>query len=466
MFRFAGYICSLALCAMLPLQVFAQEFIGLRTDNYAGSYGMLLNPAMPITGKLPWDVNFVGLGINEDNNYIKIPDPMLRYVTTADSITNVEYYNPLQIYGHGNMLLQLPSAFFKVGDYAVGMFSAARTAGYFLSEKRPEGIIGLNDLPLFTELEMPAFNAGALVWTEVGLNGEMTLESNALFALHLGVNLKYLMGFEALGFENNELFTFVKDTVNFNISSFNTEFDYTRNLGSNLLYDPDNYALNGSGFGIDVGAYYVIHKKSKFTYSKKLNYTWKFGAALLDMGAIKFKRNAGSYHLVDTLSFTVANMVLDSIDDIDEFNRTGSKTIYDNVDASQDFSDFTMYLPAALLLTVDKTIGNDFYVQAMIVRRFPRFGTNLIARSNVFALTPRYERRKFGMFLPMQLYEDKEFRIGTAIRWHFITIGSDNLRTWTNPGDYASIDFYVGVKLTPYWLVPETKRKFLECLKW
>ena len=64
----------------------AQEFNGLRTDNYAGSYGMLLNPAMPITGKIPWDVNFVAFGVNEDNNYIKISDPVFKYVTTSDSI--------------------------------------------------------------------------------------------------------------------------------------------------------------------------------------------------------------------------------------------------------------------------------------------------------------------------------------------------------------------------------------------
>ncbi|HMZ90424.1 MAG TPA: hypothetical protein PLM90_13385, partial [Chitinophagales bacterium] len=89
----------------------AQEFNGLRTDNYAGSYGMLLNPAMPITGKIPWDVNFVALGVNEDNNYIKISDPVFKYVTTSDSILDVEYYNPTQIRGHGNVLLQLPSAF-------------------------------------------------------------------------------------------------------------------------------------------------------------------------------------------------------------------------------------------------------------------------------------------------------------------------------------------------------------------
>ena len=125
-----------------------------------------------------------------------------------------------------------------------------------------------------------------------------------------------------------------------------------------------------------------------------------------------------------------------------------------------------MFLPAALMLSVDKPLGNDFFVQAMIVRRFPRFGTNLIARSNIVAVTPRYERRKIGLFMPMQLYEDKEFRIGGAVRFFFLTVGTDNFRSWTNPEDYASIDFYVGVKLTPYWLVPETKKKFIECLKW
>ncbi len=466
MIRHMTCIFCLAIAVFLHSLSHAQEFSGLRTDNYAGSNGMLLNPASPITSRLPWDVNLLAIGINEDNNYINIPDPMLRYVRTSDSITDVQYYNPQKVYGHGNLLMQLPSAFIRVEDYAFGMFTTFRAAGYAQSEKQPGGVIGIKGLPLYVEHTMPAFNAGILVWSEIGLNGEMTLESNSLFSIHLGANLKFLMGFEALGFENNEDLVFLKDTVNYNLASFDTEFDYTKNLGSNLLYDPANYALNGKGVGLDVGGYYIIHKKSKFTYSKKLGYTWKFGASLLDMGYIKFTSNAGSYHLQDSLPFAVANIVLDSIDDIDEFNRTGSKTIYDDVDFSKDLSSFSMFLPAALLLTVDKPLGNDFFVQAMIVRRFPRFGTNLIARSNIFAITPRYERRKFGMFMPMQLYEDKEFRIGAAVRWHFVTVGCDNFRSWTNPEDYASIDFYVGVKLTPYWLVPETKKKFLECLKW
>ena len=443
-----------------------QEFIGLRTDNYSGSNGMLLNPATPIAGKLPWDVNMMAFGVNEDNNYLKIDDPLLKYVSTSDSIIDVDFYNPHKLYGHGNVLLQLPSAFVKFDDFAVGTFFTARTAGYALSTKDTMAVSGVLNVPIDSVLYMPQFNAAALIWGEVGVNGEFTFESNSIYALHLGANLKYLTGFEAVSFRNNDPFNYVKDTVNTTTPYFDADFDYTRNLGSNLLYDPNNYALNGSGFGIDIGGYFVLHKKSKFKYSKKLDYTWKFGASLVDLGVIKFKSNSGSYHLLQEEPLVVANLVLDSIGDIDEFNRTGSRIIYDNSDASKDASTFSMFLPAALVLTADKPLPHNFYVQAMIVRRIPNFETNLIARSNLFALTPRYEGRKLGFTLPMALYEDKEFRIGAAARILFLTVGSDNLRTWFHEEDYASIDFYVGVKLTPYWLVPDTKKRYLECLKW
>ncbi len=443
----------------------AQEFIGLRTDNYSGSNGMLLNPATPLAGKLPWDVNLIAFGISEDNNYISIPSPALKFIQTSDSIIDVDYFNPEKIYGHGHVLTQLPSAFVQIDDYAVGMFFTARSAGYFLADKHPPSTTGLKGIPLYTTTDMPAFRSGILIWSEMGLNGEMTLERNSVFSLHMGINLKYMMGFEALAFENNSLFTFTKDTVNMTISHFDTDFDYTRNLGSNLLYDPGNYAINGKGTGLDVGMFYELHKRSKFNYSKNLNYTWKFGAAIVDLGYIKFTDNSGTYHLEETETFTVANIVLDSIDDIDEFNRTGSRLIYDLSSASQDGSDFTMWMPSAFVLSADKNLNNTYFVNFLFVQRFPHLSTNLIARANTITITPRYEKRDIGFSLPLSLYEYKEFQFGIAARLWFFTIGSDNLLMFLHQKDYSSVDLYAGIKINPYWLVQEHKKKFLACLK-
>ncbi len=446
-------------------RIAAQEFIGLRTDNYSGSNGMLLNPATPIAGKLPWDVNLIAFGVNEDNNYISIPSPTLKYIQTTDSIIDIDYFNPKKIYGHGNVLAQLPSCFVTAGDYAAGMFFTTRSAGYFLADKHPPSTTGLKDIPLYTETDMPPFQAGIMIWSEMGFNGEMTLERNSVFSLHAGFNLKFMMGFEGLAFENNSLFTFTKDTVNMTVSHFDSDFDYTRNLGSNLLYDPGNYAINGKGTGADVGFVYELHQRSKFNYSKNLNYVWKFGIALVDLGFIKFTENAGSYHLEEPDMFLVSNIVLDSIDDIDEFNRTGSRLIYDLSSASQDKSDFTMWMPSAIVMSADKNLNNRYFVNLLFVQRIPHISTNLIARANSISLTPRFEKRDLGFSLPLSLYEYKEFKFGFAARFWFFTIGSDNLLTFMNQKDYSSVDLYAGIKINPYWLVKENKKRFLECLK-
>ncbi len=447
------------------INVRAQEFIGLRTDNYAGSNGMLLNPAMPITGKLPWDINVFALGVYEDNNYISIPENMIKFVTTADSIIDIDYFNPKKIYAHGNVLAQLPSAFFKFDDFAAGIFFTARAAGYALSENEVHGIQGIKDVPLYTNIDMPAFNAGVLVWSEIGLNAEVTLERNSVFAVHLGGNLKYLSGLEALGYENNSEFTYVRDTVNTTATHFDSDFDYTKNLGSNQLYDRSNFGINGSGVGIDVGLMYEVKKRSQFKFSKNLEYIWKFGFSIVDLGIIKYNKNSGTYHLVNEESLIVSNAELDSIDDIDEFNRAGARIIYDLSAAAKDGSSFSMYLPAAFVLSAEKSFNKNIYAQAMIVRRIPRFNTNLIARSNVFSLTPRFETRNVSFCIPMQVYEDREFRIGAAARFMFFTVGSDNLLTFTKQSEYSSINMYVGIKLNPYWLLPENRVKFLDCLK-
>ncbi len=458
------HIQLLLFCTMCKM-VNAQEFIGLRTDNYAGSNGMLLNPAMPITGKLPWDVNIFALGVYEDNNYISIPENMIKYVTTSDSIIDIDYFNPKKIYAHGSVLAQLPSAFLKFDDFAAGIFFTARAAGYALSENEVHGIAGIKDVPLYTNIDMPAFNAGVLVWAEAGLNAEATLERNSVFAVHLGGNIKYLSGLEALGFENNSEFTYVRDTINTTATHFDTEFDYTKNLGSNSLFDKNNFGLNGSGVGLDVGVIYEVKKRSKFKFSKNQEYIWKFGLSIVDLGMIKFTKNSGTYHLVNEESLIVSNAELDSIDDIDEFNRTGARIIYDLSAAAQDGNKFTMYLPAAFVISAEKAFNKNIYAQALIVRRIPHFNTNLIARSNVFALTPRYETKNVSFCIPMQLYEDREFRIGAAARFMFFTVGSDNLLTFIKQSEYSSVNLYVGIKLNPYWLLPENKIKFLDCLK-
>ncbi|MFZ1826059.1 MAG: hypothetical protein WAU21_10675, partial [Chitinophagales bacterium] len=97
----------------------AQEYIGLRMDNYSGSNGMMFNPALPGSGVLPWDVNVLAYGHSIDNNYAFLPQQSIVGLPSANSFAP-SFYNPEVVKAFGNVLVQGPSAFIKRNDFTFG----------------------------------------------------------------------------------------------------------------------------------------------------------------------------------------------------------------------------------------------------------------------------------------------------------------------------------------------------------
>ena len=55
-------------CLLSSPQLYAQEQLGLRLDNYSGANAITLNPAANATCAFGWDVNLIGIGIGGSNN--------------------------------------------------------------------------------------------------------------------------------------------------------------------------------------------------------------------------------------------------------------------------------------------------------------------------------------------------------------------------------------------------------------
>ncbi|MBC8173255.1 MAG: hypothetical protein H7X71_05045 [Chitinophagales bacterium] len=438
-------------------EIFAQEFIGLRTDNYSGSNGMLLNPATPISGSLPWDINIIAGGAAAYNNYVYADNSSVFSLMNNTDSTELLYRDITQAKAHENGFLQLPSAFLKMGDYAFGFFITGRTAGFVQSAQYPPGLNSLHNIADGVETTIPEFDAAVLNWMEIGVNAEMILQNNASGKIYVGANLKYLGGFDGLYFHNTEEFTFVKDSLTTDFTNLNMQYAFTNNLGSSDIMDPSNYAINGWGLGADLGIFYTI--AGDFKKSVYADYDWKLGASLVDIGYIHFKDNAGTYVLTSENVFDMATADLDSISDLVEFNRTGSRTLFDNGSESQTGTVFNVMLPAALTLTADKNFGKGFFANALIVRRLSFINKNMVARANIFAISPRYETRWFGFTVPVSLYEDRDIHAGVAVRLFFLTVGTDNIISWIAPAEFDGSDFYAGIKINPVWLTNIKKSK-------
>ncbi|MFN7821540.1 MAG: hypothetical protein ACK5PO_01085 [Bacteroidota bacterium] len=87
---------------------------------------------------------------------------------------------------------------------------------------------------------------------------------------------------------------------------------------------------------------------------------------------------------------------------------------------------FRVSLPTRLILNFDKKIYGGIYVNTNLSLNFfsdasPRkWRTN---DNNLLAITPRWEKRALGFFLPLQLTQQGHFWLGAAVKLGPLTLG-------------------------------------------
>src|SRR6185503_20544595 len=75
----------------------AQNYLGVRSSNYAGILGASLNPSSLTTSKLSWDVNLISGTIDFDNNFLYIPEDSMTFLgfgNIVDKLKVFDFLNP------------------------------------------------------------------------------------------------------------------------------------------------------------------------------------------------------------------------------------------------------------------------------------------------------------------------------------------------------------------------------------
>jgi hypothetical protein len=66
---------------------------------------------------------------------------------------------------------------------------------------------------------------------------------------------------------------------------------------------------------------------------------------------------------------------------------------------------------------------------------------------NQLSITPRYERKRFEIAIPISFYEQFKPRVGIGVRYGILTIGSDMLSPIFGFTDSYGADFYLGLSI-------------------
>ncbi len=440
--------------------------LGIANSNYSGVMGIGLNPSGMVGSKLYMDYNLVGFNMSFDNNYAYITsddfydllfnrkEPV--YYTSEGEERNFDYYNNDKFKsGYIDLKIIGPGAMVVYGKHAFGLSSSYRTLTSF-NNLPPDVATFLYEAIDYTPQQMKLYQhdkpimAASLSWLEIGLSYSYLFNRQKWEFWSLGITLKPLFGYSGL-------YTSV-DNVDYLIESDssahlrNTSLSY----GYSLPVDYSDNSFDGSfkrgmGFGADIGITYQKTRKGHGNgYFSKLceqaydSYNYKIGFSILDLGYIKFTKNAESINYTDASADWYEPEDTLPSSTIDEINL---KIAHYFGEPSAVKSSLTMYLPTAVSLQYDRWMWNRFYLNATLIYGF-KFGAASVKRPTILSITPRWESAKFEVSLPIAFYEWEPVPlIGFAIRYGGFFVGSDNINPFLKISDFTGMSIYAGLRL-------------------
>lgn len=436
----------LVLFSFLSIGINAQSYRGYHTDNYSGVHGMLSNPALINSNKLKYDINILSADLLLSNSYLGIDFSDLEsFDATNSKEQSANLIFDGQILG--------PSFFFKLNKKsAFGIFTKARfmtnvaDINSDLLNVFTNGVGDLNDdIP---RLDEDGFGIAQNTWAEAGITYARDLWVNDKHAVKGGFSAKYLFG----------------GTSSF-INSQNLSFEYTNSIipgagivnmggtvnyatqtdlfGDNALDNIINSLGESSGFGGDIGFTYEL----KDTKTTEDDYKFRFGASVLDIGAIDYKLNEKTYILEENVNLTEAQFEELGDKSFDDFVNDNYTTLTNPNPVSPNIErKVRVTLPTQLQLNADFKFTRKIYINATSSISL----TNSINKRETKSLThhtvtPRYESKLFSLWSPVGIDEFDNLTWGAGFRFGPVFAGSGSALS-SLLGDTKIADVYFGVK--------------------
>lgn len=444
----------------------AQEQLGIRLSNYGGINSTLLNPAYHATSPFRWDVNLLEGAGHITNDYAYLRSARLSDLLKSPDKSDFEFgpdlppgsqekqgaivvdffkgRNRRQTLGLGSVLG--PSFYLQLGEnHRVGLLTRARAMMSGRGIADPLNYYDYDSRPFYDPFAVDPFRGAFAGWTEVGLNYAYQAEV-ADGAIAVGITLKALQAYEGGYWRNASTFQLQKVP---NDSLGGSPIDFSFGYTTSNLKDGDWQAKrNGGGLAADVGFVYTTYAQNDAPYG------WKFGVSLIDIGRLNFTRNAAD-HLVQTSEqitiSTTEYQSLRSLDKFEDYIQFFSEQTLGDPEASFRRSEFSIWLPTALSIQIDKSLGSLFFLGAAYTQGIP-LGPGALQRGSYLAVAPRLEHRWVEAALPVSVYDWEEVRVGLALRLAFLSVGTSHLGGYVQHSNLNTADFYFAIKVNPFEL--------------
>lgn len=442
-----GYIklVSIVVLVLQGLVAVAQNYHGMQGSNYAGSLGLGNNPASIVNTPYPWDITIFGIQEKHATNAVTL----YKY-SLLSSPANSEYLfdgGNYSRFAHINFnvnLLNARIALNRQSAFAFGMnirgYTRARTSAYnfvdTLHSARDFFDLGNSNRDL-------EGNMTSSSWIELFGTYSRTIWDRPADRLNAGVTLKVSRGLSGahLGAANFRANLMMHNSGRYyELASAQLQYGYSANYdkwsddkstGQNIN---DFFAYTSGGASLDLGVEYLIKPPGESSWDEDnyYDYDWKIGVSLLDLGFNQYKYGRNSRALQGVRENITDSLFDQKINGADNFTALND-SISDMVVSSRvlEGAGFKIMNPARLVVNVDRYLFDAFYINGDLTINLSSLARNKLRVSelNMLTITPRWEIRRFGFFMPMMLNAEGKFWVGGAFKVGPLLLGIHN---WGN----------------------------------
>lgn len=421
-----------------------QSFAGLRTSYFGGVHQVLNNPANIAGSARNWDVNLFSIDANLGNNAMGFGFDLEK---SFNEFTKLDNSNPLlsgnNINAGINVDVLAPSFFIQFGKHVVGITSRARVIADInnIDAKVLESFLVDNlDVRNYPSISLENQGITANAFTEIGLTWAGILFQDETHTIKGGASIKYVKGAgtlyagikdfsgrATLESRNNDLYLNIAGTGSLEVA--NGGVNYNDFKASDITNG------NASTVGFDIGAVYEYRDGECPTCSGSTPYKFKAGISITDIGRLKYDINRESFR------YTLRNAQLNLNDLSEEKLREAFPTR-----ESLEGGSIKSSLPTALNLNFDYRIIGGLYVDVAGQLNLVEKNTYNATYANEVILTPRWENKYFGLYIPVTYNELSKTSLGTAFRIGPFFAGSRSVLSNLMSNNAKELSAYFGFR--------------------
>jgi hypothetical protein len=449
-------------CLLLFNFLTAQNYQAIHGSSYAGSLGAAGNPASIVHVPFAWDITPFSVQLKQSTNAYKIKNYSL--LSSPNNIKVDASNGVKKRFVFTNQDIHLLNARFALNAKSAIAFGANfRSYSYATTNQSnyQDTSYSLADyLKINTDYIPLTAQAAGSAWAEVYGSYARTITDDGYHLLNAGITLKVNKSL-AGGYARAQDVQYIQNpgadgVMGYLLTQGNLQYGYSSNI--DLIDSNQTSAVNRkaflnntyTGFSADVGIEYILLPQDE-EEGDDYSYRTKIGVSIMDIGSTKYKHSSKSRYAVagkEGITDTLLENKFNPVRSVDDFN--------DSLATVAEFTtglpgDFVIYQPTRLIINVDQHLVDNFFVNAELTLPLIALAKNslYIRDMNLLAITPRWETKHFGAYLPLLMNTRQQVWVGGAFRAGPVLLGTHNLANLFSKNSFQNGGLYLAITIRP-----------------